>query len=160
MTLLIFIWESVLSSVFPCAVLCLAAQSCWTLCDPMDCSSPGSPVHGDSLGKNTGVGCHSLLQEIFQTQGSNPGVPHCRRILYCLTHQGSPWILKWVAYPFSSRIFVTQESNGGLLHCRQVLYQLSYQGSPSVSLHKDIYDRCHSYHLKLLSLFNIVFPDV
>ena len=57
-------------------------------------------------------------------------------------------------------IFLTQESNGGLLHCRQVLYQLSYQGSPSFSLHKNICDKCHSYHLKLLSLFNIVFPDV
>ena len=32
-----------------------------TLCDPMDCSQPGSSIHGDSLGKNTGVGCHTLL---------------------------------------------------------------------------------------------------
>ena len=46
-------------------------QSCPTLCDPMDCSPPGSSVHGDSLGKNTGVGCHTLLQGIFLTQGSN-----------------------------------------------------------------------------------------
>ena len=44
----------------------------------------------DSLGKNTGVGCHSLLQGIFLTQGLNPGVPHCRQILYYLSHQGSP----------------------------------------------------------------------
>ena len=44
-------------------------QSCLTLCDPMDCSPPGSSVHGDSLGKNTGVGCHALLQGIFPTQG-------------------------------------------------------------------------------------------
>ena len=39
----------------------------------------------------------------FSTQGSNPGLPHCRWILYCLRHQGSPRILEWVAYPFSSR---------------------------------------------------------
>ena len=39
-------------------------------------------------GKNTGVGCHSLLQRIFPTQGSNPGLLHCRWILYCLSHQG------------------------------------------------------------------------
>ena len=39
----------------------------------------------DSPGKNTGVGCHALLQGIFLTQGSNPGLPHCRRILYCLS---------------------------------------------------------------------------
>ena len=43
------------------------------------CSQPGSSVHGDSPGKNTGVGCHALLQGIFPTQGSNPGLPHCRR---------------------------------------------------------------------------------
>ena len=51
---------------------------------------PGSSVHGDSPDKNTGVGCHPLLQGIFPTQGLNPGVPHCRRILYHLSHQGSP----------------------------------------------------------------------
>ena len=38
-----------------------------------------------------GVGCHSLLQGIFQTQGSNPGLLHCRQTLYCLSHWGSPW---------------------------------------------------------------------
>ena len=67
----------------------LGLQSCLTLCNPMDCSPPGSSVHGDSPGKNTGVGCHALLQGIFPTQGSNPDLPHCR-CLYCLSHQGSP----------------------------------------------------------------------
>ena len=47
----------------------------------MDCSQPGSSVHGDSPGKNTGVGCHALSQGIFPTQGSNPGLLHCRQIL-------------------------------------------------------------------------------
>ena len=46
-------------------------QSCLPPCDPMDCSPPGSSVHGDSPGKN-GVGCHACLQRIFLTQGSNP----------------------------------------------------------------------------------------
>ena len=55
----------------------------------MDCSPPGYFVHGDSPGKVTGVGCHVLLQGIFPTQGSNPGLPKCRQILYCLSHQGS-----------------------------------------------------------------------
>ena len=62
---------------------------CLTLCNPMDCSPPGSSVHGDSLGKNNGVGCHALLQGIFPTQGLNPGLPHCRRILYQMSYQGS-----------------------------------------------------------------------
>ena len=43
----------------------------------------------NSPGQNTGVGSPSLLQRIFQTQGSNPGLPHCRRILYQLNHRGS-----------------------------------------------------------------------
>ena len=47
-----------------------------TLCDPMDYSPPDSSVHGDSLGKGTGVGCHALLQRIFLTQGWNPGLRH------------------------------------------------------------------------------------
>ena len=47
----------------------LVTQSCLTLCNPMDCSPPGSSVHGDSPGKNTGVGCYALLQRIFPTQG-------------------------------------------------------------------------------------------
>ena len=69
----------------------------------MDGSLPGSSDHGDSPGKNTGLGCHAFLQGIFPTQGSKPGLPRGRWILYRLSHQGSPRILKWVAYPFSSR---------------------------------------------------------
>ena len=68
----------------------LVAQSRPTLWDSMDCSPPGSSVHGDSLGWNTGVGCHSLLQGLFSTQGSNLGLLHCMQILYYLSHQGSP----------------------------------------------------------------------
>ena len=88
-----------------CAVLCLVAQSCLTvsLCHPLDCSLPGSSVHWDSSGQNTGVGCHALLQGIFPIQRLNPGLPHCRQILYCLSHQGSLRILEWVAYPFFRR---------------------------------------------------------
>ena len=57
----------------------------------------------NSPGQNTGVGSLSLLQEIFPAQGSNPGLLHCRWILYQLSHKGSLRILEWVAYPFSSR---------------------------------------------------------
>ena len=68
---------------------CLVAQSCLTLCHPMDHSPPDSSVHGDSPGKNTGVGCQALLQSIFATQVLSPGLPNCRRILYHLSHQVS-----------------------------------------------------------------------
>ena len=70
--------------------LCLVAQSCPTPWDHMDWGAPGSSVHGASPGKNTRVGCHALLQGIFPTKRSNLGLPHCRRILYCLSHQGRP----------------------------------------------------------------------
>ena len=56
----------------------------------------------NSPGQNTGVGILSLLQKIFPTQGSSPGLPHCRRILYQLSHKGSPRMLEWVAYLFTS----------------------------------------------------------
>ena len=70
--------------------MCLVAQSYLALYNPMDGSPAGSSVHGDSPGKNTGVGCCALLQGMFPTQGSNPGLPHCWWILYRLSHQGSP----------------------------------------------------------------------
>ena len=53
----------------------------------------------NSPGQNTGVGRLSLLQEVFPTQGLNPGLLHCRWILYQLSHTGSPRILEWVAIP-------------------------------------------------------------
>ena len=71
-------------------------QSCLTLCNPKDYSP------WNSLGQNTGVGSLSLLQGIFPTQISKPGLPYCRRIPYQLNQKGSPRILGWVTYPFSS----------------------------------------------------------
>ena len=97
------------------------AQLCF--CYPMDCSTWNSP------GQNTGVGCLSLPQGFFPTQGSNPGLPPCRRILYCLSHQGSPRILQWVAYPFS-RDLPDPGIKLGSPALQAILYQLSYQGSP------------------------------
>ena len=108
------------------------SEVCPALCDSKHGSPPGSSVYGDSLGKNTGVGSHALLQGIFPTQGSNLGFLHWGWMLYQLSHQGNPRTLEWVAHPFFSRSSRTQESNQGLLHCKQILYQLSYQRSPSV----------------------------
>ena len=68
----------------------LVAQSCLTLCYPMDYSPQGSSFHRDSPGKNIGVGCHALLQGIFPTQESNPGLPHCRWILLLCDPPGKP----------------------------------------------------------------------
>ena len=136
-----------------CVVLCLVAQSCPTLCDPMDCSPLGSSVHGDSPGKNTGVGCHVLLQGIFPTKGLNPGLPHCRQILYHLSHQGSPGILKWVAYPISRgsswprnqvRVFCIA---GGFFTQLQLSYQESPHANPYYSAYNDAFKHIFNAHL-------------
>ena len=79
----------------------------------------------NSLGQNTGVSSLSLLQGIFPTQGSNPGLLHCRQILYQLSHKGSPRILERVAYPFSSGSSQPRNWTWVLLHCRWIIYQLS-----------------------------------
>ena len=80
------VFQSVLCYLVALCCGCLIAQSCLTLCDPMACSPPGFSVHGHFPGKNTGVGCHALLQGIFPTQGSKSGLPHCKWILHLLSH--------------------------------------------------------------------------
>ena len=67
--------------------VCRVTQSRLTLCDPMDCSLARLLRPWDSPGKNTGVGCHALLQGIFPTQGSNPGLLHCKQILYRVSNR-------------------------------------------------------------------------
>ena len=111
--------------------MCLVTQLCLTLCDPVHCSPPGSFVHGDSPGKNTGVGCPILLWGIFPTQELNPGLLHCRQILYCLSHQGSPWILECVVYPFSRRSSQPRNRMGSPTLQTDSLC-LSHQGSPKL----------------------------
>ena len=71
------------SSVNLCMCVWLL-QPCLTLSDTMDCSRPGSTVQGDSPDKKTRMGCYALLQRIFLTQGSNPGLLHCKQIFYRL----------------------------------------------------------------------------
>ena len=75
------------------------SESCSVMSDSLQ-------LHGlysarNSPSQNTGVGSLSLLHGIFPTQGSNPGLPHCRWILYKLSHKGSPRILEWVVYSLS-----------------------------------------------------------
>ena len=95
---------------------------------PHGLSQPGSSVH--RILQATRVRCHLHLQGIVPTQGSNPGLPHGRWILYHLSHQGSPRILEWVAYPFSRGTSCPRNQTRVFCNCRWILYQLSYQGSP------------------------------
>ena len=82
-------------------VISTQSESCSVMSDSLQTFGLYSPWN--SLGQNTGVGSLSFLQGIFPTQGLNPGLPHCRQILYQLNHQRSPRILKWAAYPFPIR---------------------------------------------------------
>ena len=119
-------WKAPPSS-FP-LIMCLATQSCPTLCNPTDCNLPASSVRWDSQGKNTGVGCHALLQGIFPTQGLNPGLLHCRWIVYCLSHQGSlcqdfsllllfVWCLLWGQWLERIDVFFSFSTNGERFLC-------------------------------------------
>ena len=82
----------------------------------------------NSLGQNTGMGSFSLLQGIVPTQGLNPGLPHCRQILYQLSHKEAQEY--WSGWPIPSPVDLSDPGiEPGVLHCRQILYHLSYQGS-------------------------------
>ena len=84
-------WRACVPS-FRCCVLCLVAQSCLTLQlsgDAADCSLPGTSVHGGFSRQECWSRLPAILQGIFPNQGLNPGLQHCRQILYCLSHQGS-----------------------------------------------------------------------
>ena len=74
----------------------LVIQSCLSLCNPLDCSPPGASVHGILQAEYW-----SGLPYLSPGYLPNPALLHCRQILYYLSHQGNPWILEWVAYPFS-----------------------------------------------------------
>ena len=83
--------------VYVCVCVCVSLfthvlSHVWLLCYPMDHSPPGSSVHGDSPGKNTRVGCHSLLQGLFPAQGSNPGLLHWQMDSLPLHHWSSPTV--------------------------------------------------------------------
>ena len=113
------------------------AQLCLTLCNPMDCSPPGSSIHGIFQARVLEWVAISFSRwVIFLTLGSKPSLPHCRWILYQLNHKGtSPWNSPGQNIGVGSLsclqgIFPTQGSNPSLPHYRQILYQLSHQGSP------------------------------
>ena len=101
-------------------------QSRQTLWDPMDCSPPGSSVHGDSPGMNTGVGCRALLQGIFPTQGWNLWflwLQDGRWVLYYSRHLRSPW---WEWWPGKGKAF--QAPGGKPALCLPMWRQAHWSG--------------------------------
>ena len=92
-------------------------------------SPPGSSVLGDSPGKNTGVGCHALLQGDLP----NPGLLYCRQILYHLSQLGHPRILEWAAYPFSRGPSWSRNPTGVSCIAGCFFTSRATQGSPLVT---------------------------
>ena len=121
-----------LSKVPVCAVLSHSVMS--DCCNPMESSPPGSFVHGDSPGKNTGVGCHALRQGDLRKPGIECRSPTLQVDSLLSEPPGKPQNTALGSLPLFQGNFLTQESNYGLLHCRQILYQLSYPGSPTKCL--------------------------
>ena len=127
------------------AILCLVPQSCPILGDPMNCSPPCSSVHGDSPGKNTEIGYHTLLQGIFLTKGSNPGLLHCRQFFTIWTTREAVHIvfLKWVSWRIIYHLtkwvsFFPLYSNNS-----KCFYSIHLQGGLKGKLgKKDIHNRC------------------
>ena len=123
------------------------AKPCWACAYPQhfvvsDSVTPRTVPHQAPLSpgfssKNTGMGCHSLLQGIFPTQGSNPGLPHYRRILYGLSHQGSP--------PFFDTIYKHWECMRRKTSCWRFAEWQNQQAypvlSPKVSMMKESLER-------------------
>ena len=110
------------------STLCLVTQSCLTLCDPMDCSPPGSSVHGDSPAKNTEVGCPPPGD--LPNPEIEPRSPRLWADSLPFEPPEKPKNTGVGSLSLLQGIFPTQESNQGLLHCRWILYQLSCQGIP------------------------------
>ena len=104
------------------AVLCLVAQPCSTLWDSMNCRPPGSSIRADSLGKNTGVGSHFLLQGIFPTPGIEPRSPSLRADSLLSEPTRKPKNIRVGSPSCLQGIFLTLESNWDLLHCRQEIF--------------------------------------
>ena len=132
-----------------CAVL--SPQLCPTLWDPMDCSPSGSSFVGILQAR--------ILEWVAMSSSRGSSQPRyqthisciARQILYCLSHQGSPWILGVGSPSLLQGIIPTQELNRGLLHCRQILYQLRYKGSPYIDIWASlVYIYIHT-HISLLT---------
>ena len=109
-------------------LLCLVAQSCLTLCDPIDCSPPGSSVHGILQARTLEWGAMPSSRGSSQPRDQTQ-VTHTAGGFFTDWAMREAQEVDWEILSLLQTIFPTQESNRGLLHYRQILYQLSYQGS-------------------------------
>ena len=117
--------------------MCLVAQSCPTLRDPMDCSSPGSSVHRDSLDKNTRAWVACSPPGDLPNPGSKPRSPALQADFLLSEPPGKSMNTGVGSLSLLQGNFLTQELNQGLLHCRWICYQLSYPGSLENTIEED-----------------------
>ena len=131
---------------------CLVAKSCPTLCDPMDCrGAPFSRVlcPWNSLGENTGVGCHCLLQGLFPTQGSDPGLLHHRRALYCWATREAQRIhtLWWYRFPVTVHLIldlsIIMSTSGFYSFSQSAAWVPHFLKVPQLEAHTAIYPHVH-----------------
>ena len=108
----------------------LVAKSCLTLCDPMDCSPPGSSICGILQVRILEWVAISFSRG-FPNPGIEPRSPTLQTDSLPAESQGKPKNTGVGSLSLLQQIIPNQESNQGLLHCRWILYQLSYQGSPN-----------------------------
>ena len=113
----------------------------------------------NSPGQNTGVGSFSLLHGIFPIQGSNPGLPCCRQILYQLSHREISKSTEVCSLSLHQWLFRTQETKWGLFHCRWILYQLSYQRSKKMKKKKSELECCPKFLPSFLSHWQTINPS-
>ena len=132
------------SLILPCVrVHAKSVQLCPTLCDPIDCSPPGSSVHGISQARILGVGSHFLLQGIFLIQGSNLSLLHSGQSLYHLSHQGSPFFVMLEC--FSSTSFLNSVSSYFVYFC---LFMFSLSTCVSIL--------CYWFAVAILNIFSLL----
>ena len=124
-----------------CICVCLSHSVMFNSLQPheLDKLEPARLLYQwDSPGKNSGGVCHSLLQRIFLTHGSNPGLPHCRQMLYCLTR-----VQMQALPPIDFKKLLSTLSLGCLVHKRGNIISIS-QYLPTLSrvLNEIIYVKC------------------
>ena len=132
--------------VLPFFLGCMCARSCLTLWDTMCFSPPGSSVHGDSPGKNTGMGCHALLRGIFPAQGSTPSLLpllHWQVNFSSVSYLGSPFLRELLL--FSCSVMFNSFRLHGLQNSRLPC------PSPSLGVYSDSYPLCWWCHSTILS---------
>ena len=131
--------------------MCSVVQSCLTLCNSMDCSPPGSCVHGDSPGMSTGEDCHTLLQGIFPTQGSKLHLPHWQADFFTTVPPGNHHRIGGRLECYHINLGVTQSFVQNKKLLKKQAPQMSSYGSATFNILMNTFRILKYYIFSLLS---------